>query len=75
MSDTGRCARCGGPLGRDDIGLYKKLIFRGAEEGFECKACLAERLRCSTAILDEKIRQFRATGCLLFAEPEGGTAG
>ena len=71
-SGGGCCARCGGPLGRDDVGLFRKLVFRGAETGFLCKACLAEDFRCDTALLDKKIRQFRAAGCLLFQEAEEG---
>lgn len=69
MSDTGHCAACGGALGRDDVGLYKKLLCRWAEEGFLCKACIADRLHCDTALLDIKIEQFRQAGCLLFADP------
>ncbi len=70
MCDSSHCAACGGVLGRDDVGLYKKLFCRWAEEGFLCKACIAEKLRCDIALLDEKIRQFREVGCLLFTDPD-----
>ena len=70
MSDGGHCSICSGPLGRDDVGLYKKLFCRWAEEGFQCKVCMARRLGCDTALLDEKIRQFREMGCLLFVDPD-----
>jgi hypothetical protein len=62
------CEQCGAPLDGDDIGIYKKLINRGATT-FCCRPCLAERLHCSTELLDEKIRRFRAEGCTLFAPP------
>ncbi|MBQ8684092.1 MAG: hypothetical protein IJ518_06235 [Clostridia bacterium] len=68
MCDSSHCAACGQLLGRDDVGLYKKLMDRAAEKDFLCKACIARKLRCDTALLDEKIRQFREAGCLLFAD-------
>ena len=49
-----RCVKCGKELSPIDVGLSKKLINRGATE-FLCKACL-----------DEKVRAFRAAGCVLF---------
>ena len=50
----------------DDVGLYKKMISRGAEE-FLCKRGLAETLNCSEEYLDRKIKRFKEDGCLLFA--------
>lgn len=69
MCDTSHCAACGETLGRDDVGLYKKLLCRWAEEGFLCKACIGRELKCDTALLDAKIEQFRQAGCLLFVDP------
>lgn len=66
MSD--RCIVCGQTLGRNDIGLHKKLIERSEEKNFLCKACIADKLRCDPALLDEKVKQFREAGCLLFAD-------
>lgn len=60
-----RCMRCGKELTRDEIGAYKKLIYRGSKE-FLCLKCLASRLQVSEDLLREKIEQFRAQGCVLF---------
>ena len=60
------CYQCGRRLTADEIGAHKKLVNRGAET-FLCKACLAARFRVSEALIDEKIRQFKAMGCTLFA--------
>lgn len=61
-----RCQSCSAVLTGDDVGLYKKMISRGAEE-FLCKHCLAETLNCSEEYLDRKIKRFKEDGCLLFA--------
>ncbi len=64
-----RCKNCGRTLTGDEIGLYRKLVNRGADT-YLCKACLADHFSCDTALLDEKIAQFRAMGCILFtAQP------
>ena len=60
------CCRCCRPLTFDEIGAHKKLVNRGAE-AFLCKTCLAAKFRISEALIDEKIRQFKAMGCTLFA--------
>ena len=60
-----RCQRCGVPLSRDDIGLHKKMINRGATS-FWCIRCLADFYHCDTALLEQKREQFRAMGCTLF---------
>lgn len=60
-----RCVKCGKELNPIDVGLSKKLINRGATE-FLCKACLAEKFAVTEALLDEKVRAFRAAGCVLF---------
>ena len=60
------CQRCGKELTFNEIGAHKKLVNRGAET-FLCKACLAAKFRVSEALIDEKIRQFKAMGCTLFA--------
>lgn len=60
-----KCIKCSCPLSSDDIGLHKKLINRGAKE-FLCKKCLAEHFKCDIKLLDEKIKQFKESGCVLF---------
>ncbi len=62
---SGKCVNCGSALTMNEVGLYKKMINRMAEE-FLCKECLANELNCSTEYLDKKIEQFKAQGCLLF---------
>lgn len=59
------CKQCGKPLTRDEIGLHKKMINRGAKEYF-CLECLAAYFGASTEQLKEKIEQFRKDGCTLF---------
>ena len=60
-----RCRRCEKPLSGDEIGLHKKIWDRRDTE-YYCLTCLAERLRCEPALLENKIRQFREQGCVLF---------
>ena len=62
---SGKCVNCGSALTMNEVGLYKKIINRMAEE-ILCKECLAAYLKCSTEYLDMKIVQFKAQGCLLF---------
>ncbi len=60
------CASCGrGPLTRDEIGLTKKLISRGAAECL-CLNCLAEKFRVSRDSLLRMAEAFRESGCTLF---------
>lgn len=66
-----RCGRCGRSLTRDEMGLHRKLINRAADSFF-CISCNAEQFGVTTALLEEKIRQFREMGCTLFDPPEPG---
>ena len=59
------CKKCGKELSGNDIGLTKKLINRGATE-FLCINCIAEKFDCSKELLEEKIKQFKESGCTLF---------
>ena len=59
------CRQCGRDVTKDEIGLTKKLINRGATE-FLCLDCLARQFSVDPALLREKITQFRAMGCTLF---------
>ncbi len=65
MTEPLRCARCGAPLGKDDVAMTRKMINRGAET-FYCLPCLADHFELTEAILREKIKEFRAMGCTLF---------
>ena len=60
-----RCARCGAPLGKDDVAMTRKMINRGAEV-FYCLPCLAAHFELPEEILREKIKEFKAMGCTLF---------
>lgn len=60
-----RCIQCGSSVSGDEIGVYRKLINRGAKE-FMCKHCLAEDLKCDVELIDKKIAQFKEQGCTLF---------
>lgn len=66
-----RCLRCGRELDVYDIGFYKKLVNRGAEE-FACVACTAAHFRFPEARAREMIRRFRMQGCTLFPPLEDG---
>ena len=61
------CIRCGAPLTKDEIGLTKKLINRGCTE-FLCYHCLAEHFQVTEDVLHQKVEEFRAMGCTLFAQ-------
>ena len=59
------CTLCGAKLTRDEIGLYKKLVNRGATT-FHCKTCLCEEFHMTPKQADDMIANFRAQGCVLF---------
>lgn len=61
------CKNCKRELTRDEIALYRRLIFRDAEsQDCLCLSCLASQLRVSEGILTEKIEHFKKMGCTLF---------
>lgn len=60
-----KCIKCGRELKSDEIGLYKKLVNRGAQK-YMCIDCTAEYFDVSVGALEEKIEQYRAMGCSLF---------
>lgn len=61
-----KCASCGKEnLSKDEIGLTKKLVFKGATT-FYCIDCLAEYLDVTTDELRDKIEEFKEEGCTLF---------
>lgn len=59
------CMQCGRHLTPDEIGLYKKMVNRGARR-FLCIDCLAAHYGTTVAAMEERIAHFRATGCSLF---------
>jgi len=65
MTDSVVCSRCSAPLSRNEIGLTRKLINRGATS-FYCLSCLADHFQVPVQVLEEKIREFREMGCTLF---------
>lgn len=60
-----KCFRCGAELSVDEIGVYKKLINRGAEK-YLCIPCLSKELKISEEEIRRKIEQFKKAGCTLF---------
>ena len=61
------CKECGSTLSPLDIGATKKLINRGAEEFF-CIPCLAKHFGVEENMILQKIKEWRAQGCMLFPE-------
>ena len=59
------CRQCGAPLSRDEVGLTKKLINRGATQ-YLCIDCLAKKFEVTREDLEKKIEEFRQMGCTLF---------
>ncbi len=57
---------CEKRLTLDEIAIYRRLIYRDAEE-YLCKACLAGKMRVSEKEIDEKIAHFKKIGCTLFS--------
>jgi len=60
------CIKCNRALCGDDIGATKKLINRGSTE-FMCISCLAKKYGVTEERIKEKIEEWRASGCALFA--------
>ena len=65
-TDLFSCVQCGEKLTRDDIGLHKKLINRGAVSSFLCRRCLAEKFKMTVEDCDTLIAHFKESGCSLF---------
>ena len=64
-TDASRCFQCEKPLKRDEIGLYRKLVNRGAQV-FLCKSCIAAHFKMSEADCDSLIAHFKEAGCSMF---------
>ena len=66
MSNYKTCRECGASLGSDDIAIYRKLVFRAAED-FLCIDCLAAYFKCPKEEIEKRIRYYRESGeCTLF---------
>lgn len=63
------CKECGRELCADEISLNLKLISRQAHD-YYCKSCIAKYFGCNESVIDNKIRQFKENGCLLFCRDE-----
>lgn len=59
------CRQCGRMLLFDEIAVYRRLIYRDAEE-YLCKSCLAQYLKVEEQEIDKKIEHFKSIGCTLF---------
>ncbi len=60
------CFICGKEnLSHNEIGLNKKLIGRNIEK-FHCIRCLADYLEITAEDLEERIQEFKDSGCTLF---------
>ena len=59
------CVLCGAKLTRDEIGLYKKLVNRGATT-FHCKTCLCEEFHMTPKQADEHDRELPGAGMCAF---------
>lgn len=66
MANYRECMKCGGKLLDDDIAIYRKLVFRGADE-FLCIDCLGLQLGCTREKIERLIAYYRESGqCTLF---------
>lgn len=63
------CVNCGNKLSLDEISLYRKLIYREADQ-HECLCikCLARKLGVGEDALIKKIAFFKKIGCTLFTK-------
>ncbi len=57
--------QCGRKLISDEIAIYRRLIYRDADE-YLCKTCLAEKMKTTEAEIEKKIEHFKSIGCTLF---------
>lgn len=59
------CKECGRLIKSDEAAIYRRLIYRDAEE-YLCIDCLAKALKVDRAVIEEKIKYFKEIGCTLF---------
>ncbi len=66
MANYKTCKECGAELLADDIAIYRKLVYRNADEFF-CIDCLAAWMGCTRQKIEDLIRYYRESGeCTLF---------
>ena len=65
VPDGEHCYRCHKKLERDEIGLHRKLVNRGARE-YLCKTCLAAHFKMTIEDCDTLIANFKEAGCSMF---------
>ena len=61
-----KCFRCQKVLISDEIGLYRRMVNRGAVS-FLCIDCLASHFKVERTDLEEKLHMFKEAGCTLFS--------
>ncbi len=59
------CKQCDQKLKSDEMAIYRRLVYRDAEE-FLCIECLAKYLGVNTAVIEQRIAYFKKIGCTLF---------
>jgi len=60
-----QCLDCHVPLRKDEIAITRRMIGRGVTQ-YLCIKCLALRLQISPDAIKEKIKDYKALGCVLF---------
>jgi len=68
---TVRCTNCNKELNADEIGIFKRLVSRGATE-YLCIPCLADYYKCGISIIYDRIAYYKEMGCTLFVSDNEG---
>ncbi len=63
------CIICGKELDGYDIGFYRKMVNRGAQE-YACIECMCKKIEITENQAWEMIRRFQKSGCALFPVEE-----
>jgi hypothetical protein len=63
------CIVCKKELNGYDIGFYKKMVNRGAQE-YACIDCMCPKIGITENQAWEMIRRFQKSGCALFPQEE-----
>ena len=59
------CIKCQRELKSDEIAIYRRLIYRDAQE-YMCKECLAAYLGVPAEVIEARIVYYKKIGCTLF---------
>lgn len=65
MQKRVNCFVCEKEISFNEVGLNKKLIGENLKK-FHCIQCLADYLEISVEDLEERITEFKDSGCILF---------